>query len=91
MNTRRGNPTRSRLRPMAASPVSACWRRALPVIREIVVKNLDQNVLVVSHKTTLRLIISSLLGFNGRGYRDRLDQAPACLNILDFKDPVRRG
>jgi hypothetical protein len=30
-----------------------------------------------------------LLGFDARGYRDRLDQAPACLNILDFKDPVR--
>jgi len=46
-------------------------------------------VLVVSHKATLRLIISSLLGFDARGYRDRLDQAPACLNILDFKDSVR--
>jgi probable phosphoglycerate mutase len=63
--------------------------RALPVIREIVVKYEGQNVLVVSHKATLRLIISSLLGFDARGYRDRLDQAPACLNILDFKDPVR--
>ena len=31
----------------------------------------------------------SLLGFDARGYRDRLDQAPACLNILDFKDAVR--
>jgi hypothetical protein len=30
-----------------------------------------------------------LLGFDARGYRDRLDQAPACLNIVDFKDPVR--
>jgi probable phosphoglycerate mutase len=28
------------------------------------------------------------LGFDERGYRDRLDQAPACLNVLDFKDPV---
>jgi len=37
----------------------------------------------------LRLVLSSLLGFDARGYRDRLDQAPACLNILDFKDPVR--
>jgi len=46
-------------------------------------------VLVVSHKATLRLVLSSLLGFDARGYRDRLDQAPACLNILDFKDPVR--
>lgn len=63
--------------------------RALPIIREIVVKYQGQNVLVVSHKATLRLLISSLLGFDARGYRDRLDQAPACLNILDFKDPVR--
>jgi probable phosphoglycerate mutase len=46
-------------------------------------------VLVVSHKATIRLLISSLLGFDARGYRDRLDQAPACLNVLDFKDPVR--
>jgi probable phosphoglycerate mutase len=35
------------------------------------------------------LLLSSLLGFDARGYRDRLDQAPACLNIVDFKDPVR--
>jgi broad specificity phosphatase PhoE len=63
--------------------------RALPVIREVVVKHKNKNVMVVSHKATLRLIISSLLGFDARGYRDRLDQAPACLNILDFKDPVR--
>jgi broad specificity phosphatase PhoE len=63
--------------------------RALPVIRELVVKHEDKNILVVSHKATLRLILSSLLGFDARGYRDRLDQAPACLNILDFKDPVR--
>ncbi len=63
--------------------------RALPVIRQIVVKHRDQKVMVVSHKATLRLILSSLLGFDARGYRDRLDQAPACLNIVDFKDPVR--
>jgi probable phosphoglycerate mutase len=63
--------------------------RALPVIREIVVRHKDQNVLVVSHKATIRLIISSVLGFDARGYRDRLDQHPACLNVLDFKDPVR--
>jgi broad specificity phosphatase PhoE len=63
--------------------------RALPVIREIVVKHKDETLAVVSHKATLRLIISSLLGFDARGYRDRLDQAPACLNIVDFKDPVR--
>lgn len=62
--------------------------RALPVIREIVVTHRDKNIVVVSHKATIRLILSSLLGFDERGYRDRLDQAPACLNILDFRDAV---
>ncbi len=62
--------------------------RALPVIRQIVVEHKDKNVIVVSHKATIRLVLSSLLGFDQRGYRDRLDQAPACLNILDFKDAV---
>ena len=46
-------------------------------------------MLVVSHKATIRLIISSFLGFDARGYRDRLDQHPACLNVLDFRDTVR--
>ncbi len=63
--------------------------RALPVIREIVLEHKDQNVAVVSHKATIRLLISSLLGFDPRGFRDRLDQSPACLNVLDFKSPVR--
>ena len=63
--------------------------RALPVVREIVVSHAGTNVVVVSHKATLRLLLSSLLGFDARGYRDRLDQSPACLNVLDFKDPVR--
>lgn len=63
--------------------------RALPVIREIVLNHTGKNVAVVSHKATIRLVISSLLGFDPRGYRDRLDQSPACLNVLDFKSPVR--
>src|SRR5205814_8159038 len=67
----------------------AVMARALPVIREIVRRHAGENVAVVSHKATIRLLLSSLLGFDARGYRDRLDQAPACLNIVDFKDPVR--
>jgi broad specificity phosphatase PhoE len=63
--------------------------RALPVVRRIVERHPGENVVVVSHKATIRLVISSLLGFDARGYRDRLDQAPACLNALDFRDPVR--
>ena len=62
--------------------------RALPVLRQIVNDHAAETVAVVSHKATIRLLICSLLGFDPRGYRDRLDQSPACLNILDFRDPV---
>jgi broad specificity phosphatase PhoE len=67
----------------------AVLARALPVIRELVTLHPGAQLLVVSHKATLRLLLSSLLGFDARGYRDRLDQSPACLNVIDFKDPVR--
>src|SRR5262249_59100185 len=63
--------------------------RALPALREIVVAHRGKKIIVVSHKATIRLVISSFLGIDARGYRDRLDQSPASLNILDFKDPVR--
>jgi probable phosphoglycerate mutase len=67
----------------------AVLARALPVIREIVTAHSGGRVLIVSHKATLRLVLSSLLAFDPRGYRNRLDQAPACLNVVDFRDPVR--
>ena len=49
----------------------------------IVAAHHGETVLVVSHKATIRLVIASLLGMEPRYYRDRLDQQPACLNILD--------
>lgn len=66
----------------------AVLARALPVVRDIVTAHHGQLVVIVSHKATLRLVLSSLLGFDARGYRDRLDQSPACVNVVDFKDPV---
>jgi len=66
----------------------AVLARVLPVIRSIVKRHQEERVLVVSHKATIRILLSSLLGFDARGYRDRLDQAPASLNVLDFHDPV---
>lgn len=67
----------------------AVTARALPALMEIVRAHPFGNVLVVSHKATIRLLLSSLLGFDPRRYRDNLDQSPAALNIVDFKDPVR--
>lgn len=67
----------------------AVTARALPALVEIVRSHPGQTVLVVSHKATIRLLLSSLLGFDPRRYRDNLDQSPAALNIVDFKDSVR--
>ncbi|HSP14298.1 MAG TPA: histidine phosphatase family protein [Thermoanaerobaculia bacterium] len=60
--------------------------RALPALLKLVEKHAGTPFVVVSHKATIRLMLSSLLGFDPRKYRDRLDQSPAALNILDFKD-----
>ena len=60
--------------------------RALPALLKIVAEHCDARIVIVSHKATIRLLLSSLLGFDPRKYRDRLDQSPCALNILDFKD-----
>ena len=75
--------------PAGGESGAAVLARALTAIRQILTNHTGERVLVVSHKATIRLVLSSLLGFDPRGYRDRLDQAPACLNVLDFRDPVR--
>ena len=66
----------------------AVTARALPALIELVRAHPRGNILVVSHKATIRLLLSSLLGFDPRRYRDNLDQSPAALNIVDFKDLI---
>lgn len=66
----------------------AVTARALPVLIELVKKHAGTTILIVSHKATIRLLLSSLLGFDPRRYRDNLDQSPAALNIVDFRDPT---
>src|SRR6266478_1524007 len=75
--------------PVGGESGLAVTARALPVLVELVRSHPGENILVVSHKATIRLLLSSLLGFDPRRYRDNLDQKPAALNIVDFKDPVR--
>ncbi len=60
--------------------------RALPALLRIVEEHCNERILIVSHKATIRLLLSSLLGFDPRKYRDRLDQSPCALNIIDFKN-----
>jgi probable phosphoglycerate mutase len=75
--------------PVGGESGLAVTARALPALLEIVRTHAGAQVIVVSHKATIRLLLSSLLGFDPRRYRDNLDQNPAALNIVDFKDSVR--
>src|SRR5438874_7851630 len=75
--------------PVGGESGLAVTARALPVLIELVRQYPDKNILVVSHKATIRLLLSSLLGFDPRRYRDTLDQKPAALNIVDFRDTTR--
>lgn len=75
--------------PQGGESGLAVTARALPVLIDLVRHHSGENFLVVSHKATIRLLLSSLLGFDPRRYRDNLDQKPAALNIVDFRDATR--
>ena len=75
--------------PQGGESGLAVTARALPVLIDLVQHHCGENFLVVSHKATIRLLLSSLLGFDPRRYRDNLDQKPAALNIVDFRDATR--
>lgn len=66
----------------------AVTARALPAVLSLVAAHADEQIIIVSHKATIRLLLSALLGFDSRTYRDRLDQSPGALNIVDFKDLI---
>ena len=89
-STRRNTPGGSRIRirfaPRAARPASPSPRARCRRSSRSSRRTPASQVLVASHKATIRLMIGSLLGFDLRRYRDHLDQSPASLNILDFKD-----
>jgi probable phosphoglycerate mutase len=45
----------------------------------------DAPFLVVSHKATIRLLVGHFLGVELHGYRDRLEQSPCGLNVLEAR------
>jgi broad specificity phosphatase PhoE len=58
--------------------------RASLVIAEIQEKYAAGNVLVVSHKATIRIILCGLLGMDLGRYRDRIDMPAGCVSIVRF-------
>jgi alpha-ribazole phosphatase len=68
-------------------------RRSSDVLAEIEETYGDGNVLVVSHKATLRIMLCTLLGVDVGRYRDRLAMpvtAVSCVDMLEYGPFVRR-
>ncbi len=60
--------------------------RALPVIERIRAKNPSGNVLIVSHKATIRVVVCALLGLHVGRFRDRIACPTASLTSFEFGD-----
>uniref|UniRef100_B8HPP7 Phosphoglycerate mutase n=1 Tax=Cyanothece sp. (strain PCC 7425 / ATCC 29141) TaxID=395961 RepID=B8HPP7_CYAP4 len=58
--------------------------RAALVISEIEQNHLSGNVLVVSHKATIRIILCSLLGIDLGRYRDRINTLAGSVSMVKF-------
>jgi broad specificity phosphatase PhoE len=67
--------------PGGESPVAVC-ERALAAIDELRGAHDDGNVLVVSHKTVLRLLVCKLLGLDLRHYRERVAWPTGAVSLL---------
>ncbi len=63
----------------------AVLARALPALLARMARHLDLPFLVVSHKATIRLLVGHFLGLELHGYRDKLEQSPCGLNVLEAR------
>lgn len=61
-------------------------RRSSVVLEEIEQTYSSGNVLVVSHKATIRIMLCSLLGIDVGRYRDRILMPVASVSIVEFTD-----
>ncbi len=61
-------------------------RRSSEVLGEIEHTYKTGNILVVSHKATLRIMLCSLLGIDIGRYRDRITMPVAALSIVEMSD-----
>lgn len=59
-------------------------RRASRVLEEIEESYPDGNVLIVSHKATIRILLCHLMGIDIGRYRDRFEMPVAALSVVEF-------
>lgn len=70
--------------PTGGEPAVAIAHRSLRVIEEISSKFQDGNVLVVSHKATIRIMLCSLLGIDVGRFRFRLGCPVGSVSVVEF-------
>ncbi len=70
--------------PTGGELATTVARRSLIVIDEIKRQSTEGNVLVVSHKATIRIIVCSLLGIDVGRFRYRLACPVGSLSVLEF-------
>jgi broad specificity phosphatase PhoE len=71
--------------PTGGETARAVARRAGPIIEEITERFSSGNILIISHKATIRIILCSLLGLALGHYRHRLDCPVASLSIVEMR------
>ncbi len=71
--------------PTGGEPAVAIAHRTLRVVEEIQSRYNDGNVLIVSHKATLRVLLCSLLGLDVGRFRFRLACPVGSVSIVEFK------
>lgn len=76
------NPARNA--PTGGELATAVAERSLRVIDEIRARFAEGNVLVVSHKATIRILLCSLLGIDLGGFRYRLACPVSALSTVEF-------
>lgn len=60
--------------------------RAMAVLEEIWREHPDGDVLVVSHKATIRILLCQLLGIDLGRYRDRVHVSVASLSVVEMRE-----
>jgi len=70
--------------PTGGELAATVAQRGLQVVREIKERFVDGNVLVVSHKATIRIILCSLLGIDVGRFRYRLVCPVGGMSIVEF-------
>jgi probable phosphoglycerate mutase len=77
-------------RPGAVAPPGgesgqAVAARAVPALEAIANRHPDATVLVVSHKTTIRIVVCALMGIALDLFRARLDTHLTSFNVIEFR------